>query len=93
MMRSVFAVVSASVLVLGLFISLRASADAATVHHPKRRHVMVRPKEGLNFDGLNFGPEVSSWAYAPARPPVHFDDAPSYNDPSKFGGESLGIDP
>ena len=56
MMRSVFAIVSASVLVLGLFISLCASADAATVHHPKRRHVMVRPNEGLNFDGLNFGP-------------------------------------
>ena len=51
----VFAVFLASVLMLGLFVSL-SSADAATVHHPKRRHVMVRPNEGLNFDGLNFGP-------------------------------------
>ncbi len=27
------------------------------------------------------------------RPPVHYDDTPSYDDPSKFGGQSLGIDP
>jgi hypothetical protein len=93
MMRSVLAFVLASVFALGLFITFCASADAATAHHPKRRHVIVRPDEGVNFDGLNFGPAASSWAYAPARPPVHYDDTPSYNDPSKFGGESLVIDP
>jgi hypothetical protein len=92
-MRSVSAFVLASVFALGLFITFCASADAATVHHPKRRHVIVHPDEGVNFDGLNIGPAASSWAYAPARPPVHYDDTPSYNDPSKFGGESLGIDP
>jgi hypothetical protein len=92
-MRDVWAFVLTSVLGLGLFISLCASADAATVHHPKRRHVVVRANESLNFDGLNFGAAGSSWAYAPARPPVHYDDTPSYDDPSKFGGQSLGIDP
>ena len=92
-MRNVSALVLASVLELSLFISLCASADAATVHHRKWRHVVVRPNESLNVDGLNFGPAGSSWAYAPARPPVHHDDTPSYDDPSKFGGQSLGIDP
>ncbi len=92
-MRTVSALVLASVLGLGLLIGVCASADAATVHHPKRRHVVVRPHESLNVDGLNFGPAGSSWAYAPARPPVHYDDTPSYDDPSKFGGQSLGIDP
>lgn len=92
-MRTVSAFVSASVLGLGLLIGLRASADAATVHHPKRRHVIVRPYESLNFDGLTFGPAGLSWAYAPARSPAHYDETPSYDDPSKFGGQSLGIDP
>jgi hypothetical protein len=93
MMSSVLAFFLASILPVGLFITLCASADAATVHHPKRRHVIVRPDETVNFDGLNLGPAASSWAYAPARSPAHYDDTPSYNDPSKFGGQSLGIDP
>jgi hypothetical protein len=93
MMRSVLGAALATVLALGPFITLCASADAATVHHQKRRHVVVRPNEGVNFDGLNFGPAASSWNYAAARPSMHYDDTPSYNDPSKFGGQSLGIDP
>jgi hypothetical protein len=56
---------------LGLLITLCASASAATVHH-SRHHVIVRPSQG--------------WAYAAPRPAVHYDDTPSYNDPSKFGG-------
>jgi hypothetical protein len=92
-MRSDLALVLASILALGLFITLCASSDAATVHQPKRRHVIVRPDESVNFDRLNLGPAASSWAYAPAQPPMHYDDTPSYNDPSKFGGQSLGIDP
>jgi hypothetical protein len=28
------------------------------------------------------------WAYAAPRPPVHYGDTPSYNDPSKFGGSA-----
>ena len=62
-----------SFLALGLLITLCASASAATVHH-SRHHVIVRPSE--------------SWAYAAPRAPVHYDDAPSYNDPSKYGGSA-----
>lgn len=29
-----------------------------------------------------------AWAYAAPRPPVHYDDTPSYNDPSKYGGSA-----
>jgi hypothetical protein len=76
-----------SVLALGLLIALCASASAATVHHSKLRHVIVRPNQGFAA-----GHAFSSWAYAPP-PRVHYDDTPSYNDPSKFGGQSLGMDP
>ena len=62
-----------SFLALGLLITLCASASAATVHH-SRHHVIVGP-----------GPD---WAYAAARRPVHYDDTPSYNDPSKYGGSA-----
>jgi hypothetical protein len=54
----------------GLLITLRASANAATVHRSKPRHV-----QGLSFHYV-----------VPPRQPVHYDDTPSYNDPSKFGG-------
>jgi hypothetical protein len=60
-----------SFLAVGLLITLCASASAATVHH-SRHHVSVRPSQG--------------WAYAAPRPAVDYDDTPSYNDPSKFGG-------
>jgi hypothetical protein len=60
-----------SFLALGLLITLCASASAATLHD-SRHHVIARPSQG--------------WAYAAPRPPVHYDDTPSYNDPSKFGG-------
>jgi hypothetical protein len=59
-------------LTLGLLITLCASASAATVHH-SRHHVIIRPNE--------------RWAYAAPRPPIDHDDTPSYDDPSKFGGD------
>ena len=62
-----------SFLALGLLISLCASATAATLHH-SRQHVIVHPSE--------------SWAYAGPPSPVHYDDTPSYNDPSKYGGSA-----
>ncbi|MEA2820777.1 MAG: hypothetical protein QOJ86_2781 [Bradyrhizobium sp.] len=62
-----------SFLALGLLITLCGSASAATVHH-SRRHVIVHPGE--------------SWAYGGPRPPVHYDDTPSYDDPSKYGGSA-----
>jgi hypothetical protein len=59
-------------LALGLLIILWAPASAA-VHH-SRHHVIVLPSQ--------------SWAYAAPRPPLYYDDTPSYNDPSKFGGSA-----
>ncbi len=70
------------VLALGLLVTLCASADAATVHHYKQRHVVLR---GIN---PGFTPFRRAWAYAPARAPVYYHDTPSYNDPSKFGGQT-----
>jgi hypothetical protein len=66
-----------SFLTLGLLITLCASASAATMHHS--RHAIVHPSQGY---------AVPSQAYAAARPPTHYDDAPSYDDPSKFGGDA-----
>jgi hypothetical protein len=60
-------------LAIGLLITLCASASAATVHYA-RDHVIVHSSE--------------AWAYAAPRPPVHYDDTPSYNDPSKYGGSA-----
>jgi len=36
-----------SVLTLGFLIALCASANAATVHHSKPRHVIVRPSQSV----------------------------------------------
>jgi hypothetical protein len=58
---------------LVLLITLYASASAATAHH-SRHHVIVGPSQG--------------GAYAPPRLPIDYDDTPSYNDPSKFGGSA-----
>ncbi len=70
-----------SFLALVLLITLCASAEAATVHHSKPRHVIVRPSQGLTLRHAAPGR-----AYAAPRPSVHYDNTPSYNDPSKFGG-------
>jgi hypothetical protein len=70
-----------SFLALSLLMILCASASAATVHHTiPRHHVIVRPSQG--FPGY----AVPGSAYAALPPTVHYDDTPSYNDPSKFGG-------
>ena len=79
------------VLALGLLIALVASANAARVHHPKPRHVVVRSGQALPWGFAQPG-----WAYAPYRSPAYgayaaprpdpYDDTPSYDDPSKFGG-------
>jgi hypothetical protein len=71
-----------SVLALGLLITLCGSADAATEHHFRTRH-HVTP-----------GFAHPDRAYEPPGPAVHYDDTPSYDDPSRFGGgTALGIDP
>jgi hypothetical protein len=66
-----------SFLALGLLITLCASASAATMHHS--RHVVIPPSHGY---------AVPRWAYAASRPPNHYDDTPSYDDPSKSGSDS-----
>jgi hypothetical protein len=72
-----------SILVLGLLMTLGASASAATLHHHRaRHHVVIPPRVASSFDA------VPGWTYAPPPPAVPYDDAPSYNDPSKYGGDA-----
>ena len=64
-----------SFLALGLLITLCASANAATVHHSRTHHlVFIPPSVALGF------------AAVPGRSPIYYNDTPSYNDPSRFGG-------
>ena len=83
-----------SVLALGLFIALCASANAAERgHHSKSRHVIVRPSQGVTS---SFGMIPSAVVPGGARTyrddsaaggvRTYDDDPPAYNDPSKFGG-------
>ena len=65
-----------SFLAFSVFISLCATANAATVHH-SREHVIVQSGQ---IEGLPLS------AYGAPRPSVDYDDAPTYNDPSKYGG-------
>jgi hypothetical protein len=72
-----------SILMLGLLMSLFASANAATLHHPRtRHHVVLPPGVATSFAA------VPDRTYAPPPPAVPYDDAPSYNDPSKYGGST-----
>ena len=48
-----------SVLALGLLITLCASASAATVHHSKPRHAIVRPSQGVTAPAARFA--VPGW--------------------------------
>ena len=62
-----------SFLALALLIALCASASAATARQP--RHVTVH--QGHEY-------AIPGWTYAVPRS-IHYDDVPSYNDPSKNG--------
>jgi hypothetical protein len=62
-----------SFLALSLLITLSASANAATAHH-SRHPVFARTSQ--------------AWAHAAPRPSVYYDDTPSYDDPSKYGGSA-----
>jgi hypothetical protein len=66
------------VLGLGLLIAAMVSADAATVRHSLARHVVLPAGVASSFAA------VPTAAYAVPR----YDDTPSYNDPSKFGGQT-----
>lgn len=68
-----------SAAVAGVLFALVGSANAATVHHYQARHHHVAARF------------ARSYAYAPA--PVgtsvsRYNDTPSYNDASKFGGST-----
>ena len=70
-----------SILVLSLFTALCTSANAATVrHHHARHHVVMSPGVASSFAAMPRS------AYEPPRSADPYDDTPSYNDPSKFGG-------
>jgi hypothetical protein len=69
------------VLALGLLITLCASANAATAHHAKRRHVIVARSQRV-IPG--FAAPIQNGD--PRYPPVLEDQTPSYNDPSRQGG-------
>jgi hypothetical protein len=58
------------------------SVSAAPEHH-SRHHVIVRPGQDYAVPG---------WTYAAPRPPLHYDDTPSYNDPSKLAAARLAGD-
>jgi hypothetical protein len=74
-----------SILVLSMLMMLGTSANAAAPHHHRaRHHVFIPPGVASSFAA------VPGRAYAP--PSVQYNDTPSYNDPSKFGGpEALPI--
>ena len=76
-MRRFLIVLAPSLLVSGLMITPYTSASAATVGHS--RHVIVHRSQDYAVPG---------WAYAAPRSAVHYDDTPSYDDPSKWGGEN-----
>lgn len=64
---------------LTLLITLSASAAAAPRHHFERRHVVMSHSRAHAH-------VLRGRIFAAPRAPEHFDDTPSYDDPSKFGG-------
>jgi hypothetical protein len=69
------------VLALGLLSISCVAASAAPVHHS--RHLVMHH----NHHGLNYATPGWLGAYAGAPPQDPYDSVPSYNDPSKFGGD------
>ena len=74
-----------SILALSLLITLCGSANAATVHHAHRRHVLNQ--------GMIASDPASGFAYAPPGPPIHYRAEPynDYNEP--YPGASQGYAP
>ncbi len=67
------------VLALGLLIGFCGSAGAATVHPLRPRHLILHHSHSV----------ISRFVVTMPG----YDDTPRYDDPSKFGGQSLGMDP
>jgi hypothetical protein len=74
-----------SILALSLLITLCGTANAATVHHAHRRHVLNQ--------GMIASDPASGFAYAPPAPQIHYRAAPhnDYNEP--YYGASQGYAP
>jgi hypothetical protein len=79
--RSIGANAMRSVLVLGLLMTLCAAANAATLHHHHTRHHVIIPSSVASSFAA-----VPGWANASPPPAIRYEDTPSYDDPSKFGG-------
>ena len=71
-----------SVILLALGGGLSASAGAATVRHPHTHHLLITPNVASSFAAVN------GWSYAQPRPSAQYNAVPSYDDPSKFGGDA-----
>ena len=70
----------------------QSSLELEHVAFAKEHHHVRNAPQYISIDRPSQGYAVPGWAYAGPRPPVHFDDTPSYNDPSKFGGgEALPV--
>jgi hypothetical protein len=76
-----------SVLVLGLLMTLCASADAATAHHYRTHHVIIRPGVASSFAAVPGSQDVvpPGWYKFPGYPPIP-PEANRNLDPSTFGG-------
>jgi hypothetical protein len=66
---------------VGLLLLAGSPAFAAghDAHHYTLNHVFISSRVASSFDA------VPGWV-EPPRPSIRYDDVPSYNDPSKFGG-------
>ena len=74
-----------SILTLSLLITLCGSANAATVHHAHRRHVLNQ--------GMIASDPASGFAYAPSGPPIHYQAAPYNGSNEPYYGASQGYAP
>jgi hypothetical protein len=74
-----------SILALSLLITLCGSANAATVHHAHRRHVLNQ--------GMIASDPASGFAYAPSGPPIHYQAAPYNGSNEPYYGASQGYAP
>jgi len=78
-----------SILIIGLLMTLWASANAATLHHHRtRHHVVIPPGVASSFAAVPDGARIYRDDSVPGGLRTDHDDPPSYNDPSKSGSEN-----
>ena len=69
-----------SIFAVAAVLSTLAVASTTEIAFAKEHHHVRKAPQYIST--------VPGWAYAGPRASVHYDDTPSYNDPSKFGGDS-----